>query len=359
MPANGGPERLLSKQRWAEAPDLAWLSNPRGLIVAGVDKDGDPSQIYYISSMTGEVSRITNDLNDYDGLSLTADSRLMAAVSVDFTSDVWVGTLADPGKVFPISSGGRAMQPVWTPDGGVVYLTVAGGGTNLWRMQSDGSNPRRLSLEDLGQTMWPRISPDGRYIVFSSNKGGSWHLWSTDIDGSNPQQLTHNASEIYSDTSFSPDGKWIVFWNIEQNVSGIWKIAIDGGDPILVKKGNVADPVVSPDGSKIAYLYWDEKAVASRGVAIMGFEGGPPTRIFDIPAGGVAWTPDGRSLLYTKKENGVFNLWIQPLASGASRQITHFDIGSVNGYDLSRDGKRLVMDRCTESSHAVLLRDLH
>jgi Tol biopolymer transport system component len=329
------------------------------LIVAGQDKRGEPVQLNYVSSVTGDISRITNDLNDYYGLSITADSRVMAAAQDDFTSDIWVGTLAAPGKVFPISSGGRAMQPVWSPDGGVVYLAVEGGRTNLWRMQSDGSNPRPLSTMDLGQTMWPRISPDGRSIVFSSTKSGSWHLWRADIHGSNPQQLTHGAHETFSDTSISPDGKWVLFVDPENdNVEGIWKVSVDGGDPILVKKGNVADPVVSPDGKQIAYLYWDEKLKPSRGVAIMPFEAGPPTRLLDIPAGGLAWTPDGRSLLYAKKENEVFNLWIQPLAGGPSRQVTHFDIGSINGYDLSRDGKRLVMDRTTASSRVVLIQDL-
>jgi Tol biopolymer transport system component len=110
-----------------------------------------------------------------------------------------------------------------------------------------------------------------------------------------------------------------------------------GGDPILVTKNTVgADPVASPDGTRIAYIYWDEKAVPPRDVAIIAFEGGPPTRILDIPAGGLAWTPDGRSLLYAKKENGVLNLWLQPLTGGPSKQVTPFDIGSVNGHDLSK-----------------------
>jgi Tol biopolymer transport system component len=226
-------------------------------------------------------------------------------------------------------------------------------------MQADGSNPRPLTIETLGDIVWPRISPDARYIIFSSNKTGSWHIWRADIDGSDPQQLTRGAHEGLTDSSFSPDGKWIVFANIEgEGEQGMWKIPISGGDPILLTRGMVYDPVVSPDGKAIAYIYWDEKAASSGRVAIMAFEGGPPTRILNIPAEGLAWTAEGRSLLFAKTENGVSNLWIQPLAGGPSRQITHFDIGSVNGFDLSKDGKQLVMDRYTETNHVVLIRDL-
>jgi Tol biopolymer transport system component/DNA-binding winged helix-turn-helix (wHTH) protein len=286
VPVTGGPERPLSKHRWARISDLAWLSDGRGLMVAGVDEIGQPIQIQYVSRRTGDVSRITNDLNDYYGVSLTADSTLMAAIQTDYTSDIWVGTLSNPDKVLPISSGGRAMQPAWTPDGGVAYIAQEITHTNLWRMRSDGSNPSPLLGENLGDVMWPRISPDARYIAFSSSINGSWHIWRADIDGSNPRQLTRGAHEALTDTSFSPDGKWVVFENIENEVQGIWKIPINGGDPIVVAKGNVMDPVVSPDGKEIAYIYWDEKVVPSRGVAIIPFEGGPPTRLLDIPAEG-------------------------------------------------------------------------
>ena len=83
-----------------------------------------------------------------------------------------------------------------------------------------------------------------------------------------------------------------------------------------------------------------------------------PTRLLDIHEGWLGWTPDSRSLLYSKTEHGVSNLWSQSIAGGPPKQVTHFNSDLINSFDLSRDGKRLVMDRLTESSHVILIRDV-
>ena len=91
----------------------------------------------------------------------------------------------------------------------------------------------------------------------------------------------------------------------------------------------------------------------------MALEGGPPTKRFDIPKQSqFRWAADSRSLVCNKKEGGVFNLWSQPIAGGMPMQLTHFNSGWIWGFDLSRDGKRLVMSRGTIKQDVVLIRDL-
>ena len=67
---------------------------------------------------------------------------------------------------------------------------------------------------------------------------------------------------------------------------------------------------------------------------------------------------DGRSLLYTKDTDGVVNIWSQPIAGGTPRQITHFKSDFIFAFDLSRDGKKLVMEWGHETSDVVLIRDV-
>ena len=93
----------------------------------------------------------------------------------------------------------------------------------------------------------------------------------------------------------------------------------------------------------------------------MAFDGGPPTKHFDIfspTETWFRWGMDGRSLLYTKNEGGVDNIWSQPIAGGTPKQITHFNSEVISSFDLSRDGKRLVMSRGTSKQDVVLIRDL-
>jgi Tol biopolymer transport system component len=106
-------------------------------------------------------------------------------------------------------------------------------------------------------------------------------------------------------------------------------------------------PVVSPDGKSIAYTYVDPKVTPPRGLAIMAFDGAPPTKLFDIPAGALHWSPDGRHLLYVNNVGDVWNLWSQPIAGGPPKQITHFSQYSIYGFDLSErqaDDKDLSID---------------
>ena len=93
----------------------------------------------------------------------------------------------------------------------------------------------------------------------------------------------------------------------------------------------------------------------------MAFEGGPPTKRFDIFSSMLTcfrWGTDGRSLLYTKNEGRADNIWSQPIAGGTPKQITHFNSEQIFDLDLSRDGKRLVMTRGTRKQDVVLIRDL-
>jgi Tol biopolymer transport system component len=118
---------------------------------------------------------------------------------------------------------------------------------------------------------------------------------------------------------------------------------------------------MSPDGKAIAYGYEDPSANPPHGVAIMAFEGGPPTKHFDIWSPmrtWFRWAIDGRSFLYVKNEGGVSNLWSQPIAGGTPKQITHFNSEHIQSFDLSRDGKQLVMSRGTRKADVVLIRDL-
>jgi Tol biopolymer transport system component len=237
-------------------------------------------------------------------------------------------------------------------------LKYGGGGTNIWVMESDGSSARQLTADAGSTKFYPRVSPDGRYISFLSDRTGSIHIWRMDIDGANPKQLTSSPLEYWGlRPDFSPDGKWIVYAKRGAE-RGIWKVPIEGGDPVRLTDADAYFPVISPDGRSIAYSYQDSKETPTHGIAIMELEGERPLTRLDVTTRFLRWAADGRSLLYTKDTDGVVNIWSQPIAGGTPRQITHFKSDFIFAFDLSRDGKKLVMERGHETSDVVLIRDL-
>jgi len=364
VPAVGGTEHALTHRRWTAGLDnslnLAWVPDGQGIIITGNQRNVDPVQIEYVSYANGEVRKITNDLNSYYSVSITADSAVLATLQSEFSGDIWLGSLAEPDSVKPITLGGRSGMPVWTRDGRIVYVTNEVSGWSIWVMDPGGRNPRPLTITKgaVGGVIGtrPRLSASGRHIVFISDRTGSIHLWKMDIDGNNPQQLTNNTNDGFATPDVSPDEKWVVYSKVGEE-QGIWKVPMAGGDPVRLNNHHRAiNPVVSPDGKSIAYTYVDSKVTPPRGLAIMAFDGGPPTKLFDIPAGALHWTPDGRYLLYVNNAGDVWNLWSQPVAGGPPKQITHFSQYSIYGFDLSGDGKRLVMDRFTENNHVILIR---
>jgi serine/threonine protein kinase/Tol biopolymer transport system component len=357
VPVQGGAERPLSQKRWAWVYDLAWVPDGRGLVANTQERNGGPIQVVYVSYANGVVHRITNDLNTYFDVSVTADSRGVATVQFEASLDVWVAPMAALDSAKPITTDGQGGGPMWSPDGRIVDFSWADG--NIWLMESDGSNRKPLTSNAGGGNFYPLFSPDGRYIVFASDRSGSFQIWTMDSDGNNAKQLTNSPFQT-NVADCSPDGKWVVYSKVGAE-KGIWKVPVEGGNPVRLSDAEENSPTISPDGKAIAYSYEDPSAKPPRGVAIMAFDGGPPTKRFDISQGRLLWfrwAADGRSLLYTKSEGGVYNIWSQPIAGGTPKQITHFNSEEIASFDLSRDGKRIVMDRGILKQDVLLIRDL-
>jgi Tol biopolymer transport system component/DNA-binding winged helix-turn-helix (wHTH) protein len=363
VPVQGGALRSLTQKHWPWIADLTWVPDGRGLVANTQERSEGPVQLVYVSYANGEVRRITSDPNYYHTVSVTADSRVVATTQFEFSLNAWVAPMTALDSAKPITSDGRGDEPTWSPDGRIVHYSYDDG--NIWLIEFDGSNPKQLTSKTGGDNVSPRFSPDGHYIVFGSDRTGSWQIWRMDSDGNNSKQLTDNLFDG-SGADFSPDGEWVVYTKTGAT-KGIWKVSIEGGNPVRLNDAEARNPTVSPDGKTIAYSYGepsanppDPLANALLGIAIIPFKGGPPTKRFDIPhLTSFRWAAaDGRSLLFTRNEGGVDNFWRQPIAGGAPRQISHFKNEEIDSFDLSRDGKWLVMSRGTTRQDVVLIHDL-
>ena len=143
--------------------------------------------------------------------------------------------------------------------------------------------------------------------------------------------------------------------------TGFWRVSTDGGAPERVTAKLYSGPEVSPDGQWLAYTFVDNAAGRRARFAIAPANGveGEPSKVFDyaVPsAAGLEWTPDGSGLSYAAASAGVGQIWVQPVAGGAPKQITAFRNSTINSFRWSPDGKQIVLSRGNTSSDAVLIR---
>ncbi|MGH9928884.1 MAG: protein kinase domain-containing protein [Pyrinomonadaceae bacterium] len=358
-----GKERKVTDHDWTLVERVAWLKDNRGLVVIGSDQSSGLFQIWHLSFPDGAVRRITNDLNSYVGLSISADSNKLVTVQADRLSSIWVIPDGDASRAIQVSSGlGKHYGIAWSPGRDIVYSSVASGNFDIWRMEADGSNQRQLTL-DANIDRDPCVSPDGRYVAFASNRAGKFNIWRTDADGSNAKQLTSGDDDEFP--QISPDGTWIVYQGFVKGVATIWRLPIDGGTPRQLTDKYSNWPVISPDGKLIACSYLEHDR-ASWKLAVLSSEGGPLTQKSDLPLPylqhlvwqRLRWTADGQALTYIDRRNGISNIWRQQLAGGPPTQVTDFKVDQIFNFAWSADGKQLACIRGLISSDVVLITDL-
>jgi len=364
VPAAGGNEKPITSHNWAgQVFRPTWLKDGSGLVVNANELLTSPTQLWRVSYPDGAVTRITNDLTDYGSTSfgLTADSSTIVTIASEQSTKVWIASPnEEEARARKLTNGkfdGRSGLD-WTPDGRIVYGSRAGDNVDIWIMNADGTSPRQLTSSEDDEYSG-QVSPDGRYIVFSSQHAGDIvHIWRMDADGGNAKQLTQGNFEDFA-PFFSQDGKWVVFGSWRSGSLRPWKIPVDGGEAVQVTDLPFNASAFLPDGKLMFGNYFDEQVTPPRQrSALVTFDTGQLARVFDVPPKtGAWWMPDEKTLVYVHDTDDVSNIWTVPVDGGTPKQLTKFSSENIFGFVPSRDGKRFALVRGTSSSDIVLIKD--
>ncbi len=347
---NTGAERMLGYKDWFQVYQVAWETNMKALIICARERGTSPFQIWRITFPNGVVQKVTNDLNEYRGVSVSPDNII--TIRTERTWQIWV---AAPGKPMAtqIASGvGLTYGLSWVKDRGIVHSAMAGDRLNIWSVEFEGLNLLQLTRE--GDNYNPVASSDGRFVVFASNRvDGRFNIWRMNTeDGGDLRPLTFTDANFYP--SISPDNKWVAYDNQSNTKLSVWKVPVEGGAPIKVVDG-YRMPVFSPDGRFIAVRYDLESG--SRDVAIFSAEGGEPVKRIPVPIlewQRVQWLAHN-TLSYIDSVNGVSNLWSYDLTTGAKKQLTFFDSDQIVAYSWSPDFKRVACQRVTNIGDVTII----
>jgi Tol biopolymer transport system component len=333
------------------ANGLAWLDQGALVLVAPPDM-GTSSQLFRMTYPDGKLSRLTNDLNDYTGVSLTADRRSLVTARTEQRVGVWVGdstaatgTDVVPPTPFTLSR----FRVTWAADR-LLYTTTAGGPNAITSLLPGRGAPEEV----ISKASSPGATWDGRTIVYTSTTGGAQGgLWKADADGRHAVQLV--PGDDATKPVVTPDDRHVIFVSSRSGLQSPWMVSIDGASPTQIVNefiGADSNIDVSPDSKSIVLTLRGEVLVCDlpactsrRSLPTLAFGAWPH------------WMPDGRAIAY--RDATQSNLWVQPLDGKPPRQLTHFREGrAIVDFGWSRDGKRLAIARSTTSNDIVLFKGL-
>ncbi len=368
-----GRETELKTTRWRAISRVLWTPNGRNLIITARATDEPYSQLWVIAYPEGAVRRLTNDLESYFWISLSADGRMLVTRQQRIILHLWLAPDGDVKKARQLTFGGRSLDGyvglTWTPGGRIIFSNFAGNITDLYSMNPDGSDRVQLTANAGQDNEYPVVSPDGRYIVFTSNRTGARQIWRMDIDGRNQKQLTlgKEPKESSRFAVLSPDGRDVFFIRRGAGAAAIWKVPIEGGTPVPVShlaNGAIEGFLsISPDGKWLAYHHAsvgrEPREERMMRIGVIPTDGAVAPKLLDLPMRRpiTQWSADSSAFDYAAGTFNSSSLWRQPLAGGAPQKLSEFPDRILN-FAWSRDRKNLVVSRGKLQGDALLITNL-
>ncbi len=232
--------------------------------------------------------------------------------------------------------------------GKIVFYSKRDGNTEIYTMNSDGTNQRRLTFNEAsdGLGSW---SPNGRQIVFDSERDGNWEVYVMNADGTNQHRLTHHP-RVDADPDWSPDGSQIAFLSAQNggpdHKFNIFVMDTDGGNVRQVTDSFFAQrPRWSPDGEWILFMEGDIFAIRPDGTD--RWQVSAPHPEASVSLGG--WSPDGTQILYVEALNSNVNNAVPIIATLAPnrREVINWNRVelprmALHSVTFSADGKSIL-----------------
>lgn len=243
---------------------------------------------------------------------------------------------------------------------------------DIWVANEDGSNPQRLTVHK-ARDVYPRFSPDGKWIAFSSNRHGNYDVFVIPSDGGYPKQLTFNsAADIV--VGWSPDSKRVLFSSTRgllfPGIPNLYEVSLEGGleKPVPTDWGYWGG--YSPDGTKLVFnrhpmVWWRQhyRGSYAADLWVLDIKSKKYTHLSDGDyKGNYFWPmyaadgyiyfvsdrlPNESNIKPGSREvfKSVNNIWKIPENGGKAEQVTHHASGRLFFPSISSDGKTIVYEQ--------------
>ncbi len=357
---DAGEPKTLRFPQWKEIAQVTWLGDNSGLVVSALEGDSWASvpqhRLYSVALSGGTPKLLNDDLSSYEtSLDIDHASKKLLTIERRQLNNVWIAPADNLSAATALTTGSFGKYDGlwglgWMPDQSLIFTTSDTRSVAIARMNADGSGRRLLTTPGKVESALD-VSRDGRFVVFHSTRGGGFDIWRMNTDGTDLRQLTFTQTNYQP--FISPDGLWIYYKGFTGEKGGLRRIPADGGKPEVINENDTSWGTFSPDGQYIAAVFRKD------GIHTLGLYSAADhslLRDYEMsPSGtafvGLSFTPDGRSLMYRDRFSGY---WTQPIAGGPPSKLPGLPNELLYNFSWSPDGSRLAFVRGQHFRDVVL-----
>ena len=239
-----------------------------------------------------------------------------------------------------------------SPQGDRIALQIDVGANDIWVLDLARGVRTRLTFGPVSNN-YPVWSPDGKWIVYSSERNGRHHIYRKPSDGSGAEELLLDDDQLILVSDWSRDGKYLLYSRgpFFGNGEEIWAMPLDGDrKPFLVvphgANSFAAGGRLSPDGRWLAY---SSNESGQPEVYVVPFRGGQGKwQVSQSGGNGPLWSADGKGLYYANLSYTVFVVPVKQLNDslqfGTAQQLVSNTSSQLFFYDVAPDERKILLN---------------
>ncbi|MDA2925417.1 serine/threonine-protein kinase, partial [Acidobacteria bacterium AH-259-L09] len=354
----GELRRLTFDQR--RITGLDWTSDGRNIVYSS-DRAGGQS-LWRISVSGGTPERLRVGGDNAVRPSISHRGGRLAYEQQMWDTNIWrtagpgskgqasVGKVSSPTKLIASTRTDHSAQ--FSPDGKrIVFRSERSGNAEIWLCDSDGSNFVQLTSLGAASTGDPRWSPDSRRIAFDSRQEGHSNVYVMSVEGGSPRRLT---METFEDVrpSWSRNGRWIYFGSNRSGDWQIWKASAEGGPARQVTYKGGREAFESPDGK---FVYYAGGGIS--GIWKVPVEGGQETQVLQQRSG-VLWAVTDQGLCFINREvtpGPAIEFFSFATARTSQLRVFPKEARFYKGFSVSPDGRWILYAQYDQRESDIMM----